>query len=83
MPGTKIEPACSNCEYLRKCSMTTERLLRMGFSCSQHKLTSDAELDAREDLIDDFGLWALRYEVPSVKNVSPPKIKPRRRKKNV
>jgi hypothetical protein len=82
MSGKKIEQECSNCLHLKKCNITTERLLRMGFRCEQYAPTSDAELDAREDLIDDFGLWALRYEVPSVKQPRAPKIKPRRRRKN-
>lgn len=80
----KIEPSCSNCEYLSSCMSTTERLLRRNFWCDKYAPTSDAVLDAREDLIDNFGLWALRYEVPSV-NISSRVNKPmfRRRRKNV
>lgn len=83
MDATKIELSCSNCAHLKKCRIVTEKLLRMGFRCEQYSPTSDAELDAREEIIDDFGPMALRYEVPSSKVPSAPKIKPRRRKKNV
>lgn len=83
MPEMKIEQECSNCKHLNRCDLTTERLLRMKFVCENYASTSDTELDAREELIDDFGRWALRYEVPSIKSMSAPKRYTRRRRRNV
>lgn len=79
----KIEPSCTNCKWLRDCHIVTERLLRMGFRCDRYTSVPDTEFNAREDIVDDFGPWALRYEVESLKRRSVHSKIIRRRKKNV
>lgn len=79
----KIEPSCSNCKWLKNCHTVTERLLRMGFRCDNYSPVPDTEFDAREDIVDDFGPWALRYEVERLNQKSAPKKIIRRRKRNV
>lgn len=70
---------CATCEHLKECGEVTEKKLLARHKCPLWKLVEEVELDTRESLIEDFGLWVLRYEIPAVKNKSSKHRRTRRR----
>jgi hypothetical protein len=52
---------------LTDCKETDEPKLMREYSCPSFKAAKEAVLDARMDLIEDFGLRALKFELLSVK----------------
>jgi len=84
MATRKPKKTCASCDRLKECGQVTEEMIRAGERCDIWSPAPDAELQARRDIVGDFGLLVLRYQVPAVKNRSRDrKIKARRRKKNV
>jgi hypothetical protein len=55
---------CTRCEYLPKCLEVTAQRLVDGYTCNDWHKTSDHDLAAREQVIQEFGPAALRFALP-------------------
>ena len=75
-----MKPSCSSCRYLRKCKIVTVVKIETGYRCEDWVVEESIELRAREDIIEDFGLWALKFDIPKFEKKRGPKA--RRRKKD-
>ena len=77
-----LEPECSWCKHLSDCKEVTEQKIINHYSCSLYKQATADELAARQEIKQELGPWALRYEIPATKKRSA-RPKPRRRKRHV
>ena len=77
-----MEVECANCACLADCHVVTEKMIVERGHCSAFELAAQGTIDARNDVIKECGLRALRYELPHRKLMSV-KPKARRRKRNV
>jgi hypothetical protein len=77
--GREVKPECANCVNLTDCLTITVSMLMEHKHCEYWEPTGIAEQSAREDVIRDFGLWALRYVVPHLVQDSAAKSTRRRR----
>ncbi len=59
--------SCDTCGLLDSCKDTDETKLMRGYSCHLFQLADEVTLLAREAVIEDFGLRALKFEIPAVK----------------
>lgn len=76
-----MKPSCAMCHYLRKCNAVTARRIEEGYNCEDWLEVGPVELGARRQVIKDFGVWALRFDVPRLEKKKR-RPKARRRKKN-
>jgi hypothetical protein len=53
--------------------------IEKGYCCGDWVEVGVVELVARKQLIKDFGLWALRYDVPRLEKKKRPKARRRKR----
>ena len=74
-----MKPSCASCNDLRKCSLVTAPRIENGYRCRDWSLANKIEIGAREQLIEEFGLWALRYDVPKLERKTRPKARRRKR----
>lgn len=77
-----VNPECALCMHLSDCKDVTERMIVNQEHCRLFKATDPVTLEARESIIREFGLAALRYELPHRKQLSA-RPKSRRRKRHV
>jgi len=77
----EVEPSCSICALLKECDIVTPTKLKEGYYCRFYRITSPAEVRARESIIKDLGVTALRNEVERLKPKSA-RPKARRRRRN-
>lgn len=77
-----VKPSCGTCIYLDRCREVTAKKIETEYSCKLWQPAPDAELRGRGDIVRDFGLWALKFEVPHLKNKGAQRPKARRRRKN-
>lgn len=79
---TKVPRACTTCRLLPNCKFVTEKMIETGDYCGDWCVATEADLDARNSIIDGLGPAALRYEVKHL-NQRRARVKPRRRRRHV
>lgn len=79
------KPQCATCIHLQTCHEVTEKRILDEYCCRLWQAAKPSELDARKDIVRNFGPWALRYGTLEYKarKSARPKRTIRRRKKNV
>lgn len=76
-----VPKECASCNRLRECNEVTEKKILDKYCCRIWQTVSFAAWEARCDIIQNLGPWALRYEVLYLQQSVRPKS--RRRKKHV
>jgi hypothetical protein len=79
--GTELV-GCQRCAFMATCQLVTAEKLMSGHECHKYEEAGDVELDARDSVVQQFGLRALSYSLPSVKRALKRTRVSRRRKKN-
>jgi len=74
-----MKPSCATCQYLRSCDDVTVQRIQNWYRCENWVEASSVELGAREQLIKDFGIWALQFDVPKLEKRKRPKARRRKR----
>ena len=77
-----IPRTCETCLLISTCDSMTEAKLQMDCKCPSWKLACENDRIARQEVVRDFGHWALVYENQHLQNKSVKIRHNRRRKKN-
>lgn len=74
--------SCRSCQHLKTCPVVDENKLVSGYYCDSWVSAAESQLNARDQIEKDFGLWALKFETSKVQTVKSATSKMRRRHKN-
>jgi len=78
-----VKRACTSCLLLKDCKQVTEEMLIGGDYCRDLLPVSATQQRAREAIMKNLGVLALRYEVDFLNQKSVETVKARRRKRHV
>lgn len=74
-----MKPSCASCYYLRNCDEVTPKKIANNHKCENWVEASPVELKARKQVVEDFGIWALQFDVPRFEKRAKPKARRRKR----
>jgi hypothetical protein len=76
-----VPVACASCALLEGCREVTEARIVNNYHCNLWQAVPLSAWEARRDISDDLGPWALKYGVINLQAVK--RKRPRRKKKHV